>query len=443
MNMLLSRRLSVILFLFVGILAVIFPTGSSNAQNPFSAGSQKIEAFTEGELLVRFKDGISAQGAMSTLLHYGARLERQLYGSDVKLVKVAKGLELDVTSRLNADENVIYAEPNYRYQIFRTPNDTYYNYQWAHSNINSENAWNLQTGSNTIEIAIIDTGIDENHPDLNSKIIAGYDFIGNDANPHDLNGHGTHVAGIAAAVTNNNNGIAGVSWNAKIMPIRVLNNEGSGDTAGVVSGINWACQHGAHILNMSLGGYNYSQSMQNAINACRNAGKVIIAAMGNDNTSTPAYPAANTNVLAVSATNSSNNRAYYSNYGSHCGVAAPGGAMYYYGDSGGILSTMPTYDVYLTTYYSYTRNYSYLQGTSQAAPHVAGLAALIWSMNIELTANEVQSIIKTTADDLGASGRDNYYGYGIINAYQALQKAKSVSKLSMLPAIYDLLLNTD
>jgi len=416
------RRLSVFFFLSIVLACSIFPIKVSEAQGIFPTSQQKTETFQKGELLIRFKTGVSAQSEMFALGQYGATFERQLYASDVKLAKVPEGSELDIASKLNSDPAVLYAEPNFFCRSFVTPNDPYYNSQWAHDKIQSASAWDISTGSDTIVIAILDSGIDETHPDLMDKIIAGYDFVDNDSDPHDLNGHGTHVAGIAAAVTNNSVGIAGVSWEAKIMPIRVLGEDGYGTTESIVNGINWACQHGAYILNMSLGGYSFSQTQQDAITACHTAGKMIVAAMGNDDTDTPAYPAANTNVLAVSATGRTDARAGYSNFGSHCDIAAPGGVMSYYHDPNGIRSTMPIYSVYLTTTpYSYYKNYDYLQGTSQAAPHVAGLAALIWSTNTELTPDQVQGIIQDTAVDLGSTGWDQYYGHGLIDALAALQ----------------------
>ncbi len=420
------KRFSATLLVSVLVAFLFFPIRVSGAQGTFPPLQQKTEAFQKGELLVRFKTGVSTQSATSALGRYGATFEKQLYASDVMLVKVPEGSELAMASKLSSDPAFLYAEPNFFYRAFVTPNDPYYFSQWAHTKIQSASAWDISTGSNAVVIAVIDTGIDEAHPDLLNHIIAGYDFVDGDSDPHDLNGHGTHVAGIAAAVTNNSVGIAGVSWEAKIMPIRVLGEDGHGTAAAIVNGINWACQHGAHILNLSLGGSNFSQTQQDAINSCHAGGKLIVAAMGNDNTDTPAYPAADANVFAVSATGPTDARAYYSNFGSHCDIAAPGGAMSYYYDPNGIRSTMPTYSVYLTTDYSYYKNYDYLQGTSQAAPHVAGLAALIWSMNMELTPDQVQGIIQDTAVDLGSAGWDAYYGHGRINALAALQNVPAI-----------------
>jgi len=388
-------------------------------------------AFAPGELLVRFKDEATSRTTQLALEKYTMSPIRPLYNSDVQLLHVPEGRELEIAAALNVDPGVIYAEPNYVYHAFDLiPNDPSYSNQWAHPTIQSPGAWGITTGSSDVVIAIIDTGVDLNHPDLAGKLGAGYDFVGGDTTPFDENGHGTHVAGIAAAVTNNGVGVAGMSWGAQIMPVRVLNNQGSGYNTAITEGIIWAYQNGAHIINLSLGGIDFSQTMQDAIDAAHAAGSLVIAAMGNCRTSCTIggqtyynptqYPAAYPNAMAVSATDYGDGYAYYSQYGSHCDIAAPGGEISYYHDPNGIYSTMPTYAVYMTTYYGYTTNYDYLQGTSQATPHVSGLAALIWSMDPTLTNDEVQNLIEQTADDLGAPGKDQDYGWGRINAYTAL-----------------------
>ncbi len=387
--------------------------------------------FKPGDILIRFKEGTTARAADSLRAQVGATFQRNLYLSPVELWQVAEGQELAVIEQLNAHPAVEYAEPNWRYQAFEgavTPNDTGYGNQWAHPKIGSPAAWDVATGSNTIVIAIIDSGIDTGHPDLASKLVPGYDFVDNDSNPTDLNGHGTHVAGIAAAVTNNSVGVAGMSWGAKIMPVRVLDANGSGWSSDITDGISWARSNGAHILNLSLGGTTYESTMQDAVNAAHGTGKLVVAAMGNCRTAGGScatanptmYPAAYANVMAVAATTTSDAYAYYSQYGAHCDIAAPGGEMGYLHDPAGIYSTMPTYDVFLTTTYGYYKNYDRLQGTSQATPYVSGLAALIWTVAPTFTPDQVQSRIETTAVDLGTAGWDTTYGHGRINAAAAL-----------------------
>jgi serine protease len=245
--------------------------------------------------------------------------------------------------------------------------------------------------------------------------------VEDDSDPTDLHGHGTHVAGIAAAATNNGVGIAGMSWGAMIMPVRVLDKDGWGSYEDISNGITWAATHGADILNLSLGGTSYSQAMQDAVNAAHAAGVLVVAAMGNDRgTNSTNYPAACTNVMAVAAANIDNRYANYSQYGAHCDIAAPGGEMSYLGDSYGVFSTLPTYDCTFTTAYGYSKNYDYLQGTSQAAPFVSGLAAIFRSIAPSFTPDQVQALIQDTATDLGPAGWDQDYGWGRINAAAAL-----------------------
>ena len=426
------RILTLLLALSIFCTATPSPAQAIREANPAVAPPDA--AFAPGELLVRFADGSASRTTQLALEKYAMSTIRMLYNSDVKLMRVPAGRELEIAAALNADPGVVYAEPNYIARIFAShafdtvPNDPSYNKQWAHPTIQSPAAWDITTGSSDVVIAIIDSGVDTSHPDLASKLVAGYDFVGDDNIPTDENGHGTHVAGIAAAVTNNGIGVAGMAWGARIMPVRVLDNEGRGYNSDITDGITWAYQNGADIINMSLGGTSYSQTMQDAVNAAHAAGSLVIAAMGNcryDSSACPSanptqYPAAYSNVMAVAATDVGDSYAYYSQYGSHCDIAAPGGELSRYGDPNGIYSTMPTYAVYMTTYYGYTTNYDFLQGTSQATPYVSGLAALIWSLAPTMTNDAVQNLIQQTADDLGTAGKDQDYGWGRINAYTAL-----------------------
>jgi thermitase len=415
---------------------------SHGAVQAGGSGSSSLGEFKAGEVLLRLKEGVSISAVESTLDRYDATRVRSLYHSNVELWRVPEGSELALVEQLNADPSVEFAEPNYLYHAFGTPNDPEFSRQWAHTLMQSPAVWDITTGSTSITIAIIDTGIDEGHPDLASKIVAGYDFVDGDADPHDLNGHGTHVAGIAAAVTDNGIGVAGMDWQARIMPVRVLDDEGSGYGSHITEGIRWAYENGARVLNLSLGGSNSSQAMQDAVNDAHAAGSLVVAAMGNCRTYDPpacpvanptSYPAACDNVVAVAATGPADAYAPYSQYGLHCDIAAPGGDMGYYHDPDGIYSTMPTYPVYLTTHYSYYEDYDYLNGTSQATPYVAGLATLVWSVNSALTPDQVQDAIEGTADDLGAPGWDQDYGHGRVNALAAVQSVAVPGAPELLP----------
>ncbi len=426
-----KRRLwhSLVTVLFIAVLLL----ASQWQPQPARAADPDPSDFAPGEILVKFI-AATASTPVDAARAVGATRVRTLYGTDVELWRVPVGEELTTIARLNARRDVAYAEVNGITTVFGAPDDTYYGYQWAHSKIGSPAAWDVSTGSSAFTIAIIDTGIDETHPDLASKIVAGYDFVDNDSNPHDTNGHGTHVAGIAAALTNNARGVAGMDWYARIMPIRVLGYTGSGYTSDITAGILWAANHGADVINLSLGGKTYSQAMQDAINAAHAARVLVVAAMGNcryassscGTTPNPtSYPAAMTNVFAVAATASDDLYANYSQFGSHCDIAAPGGEMSYYGDPGGILSTMPSYSVYLTTVEGFGQNYDRLQGTSMAAPLVSGLAALVWSENPAMSPDQVQAIIEDTAVERGTPGWDVDHGHGRINAAAAMLAANA------------------
>jgi thermitase len=398
--------------------------------------------FKPGEILVRFTKGVPSVAVERTMDRHGATQVRSLYSNNVELWQVPEGTELATAELLNADPGVEYAEPNYLYYALGTPNDPSFSDQWAHTRIQSTAAWDVTTGSSGIVIAILDTGIDDDHPDLSAKIVAGYDIVGNDSYPDDENGHGTHVAGIAAAATNNGIGIAGMDWHAKIMPVQVLDREGHGWTSDIADGITWAYQHGADVLNLSLGGTSYSLTMQNAVTAAHNAGALVAAAMGNCRTAGSAecpvanptmYPAAYNHVVAVAATGPTDVYAAYSQYGPHCDIAAPGGEMTVYHQPTGIYSTMPTYPVYMTTDLGYYEDYDFAHGTSQATPHVAGLAALVWATKPTLTPDQVQTVIQQTALDRGATGWDPTYGHGLINAQAALEAVAQLLAPTLSP----------
>jgi len=265
-------------------------------------------------------------------------------------------------------------------------------------------------------VAVIDSGVSLSHPDLIANLISGYDYVDNDAAPEDGNGHGSNVAGIVGAALNGV-GVVGVAPGARILPVRVLDNYGSGYTSWVANGITFAADR-AQVLNLSLGSVYNSSTMLNAINyAASTKGRLVIAAAGNcgdgyysyngcSYMNQPGYPAAYPNAIAVAAVASSDERASFSTQGSYVDIAAPG--------------------TYIYNTYKYG-GYTSMSGTSQAAPHVAGLAALVWSKNPAYTAAQVRSTIETTSIDLGTSGWDQAFGWGRIDARQALNLTSASS----------------
>ncbi|UCD74334.1 MAG: S8 family serine peptidase [Phycisphaerales bacterium] len=304
------------------------------------------------------------------------------------------------------------------------PSDTYFNYQYglhntgqyingqtgiADSDIDAPEAWDLHTGTDAMILAMIDTGVSTSHPDLNDKLIPGWNIIDNNSNTEDswLISHGTHCSGIASAESNNNQGVCGVSWGAKIMPIKVVDALGMGTEEDCADGVIWAADHGAHVGSMSLGYPVGIQYFENAINYAHAQGMVLVAASGNNGAPPVLPPARFENTIAVGATDNRDNLAGFSSYGPEMSVVAPGVSVY------------SCIDDLLYGYNTYT----YMDGTSMACPHVSGLALLIWSANLDLNNDEVRDIIESTADDLGPAGWDQQFGYGRINAYAAVDAA--------------------
>ncbi len=330
--------------------------------------------------------------------------------------------------RLRHSPLVAYAEPNGAVQLARQPNDPdFASRQWALSAINAPAAWDVVTGSSDITIAIIDTGIDLNHPDLRTKLVTGTTFVKGTTSAQDDHGHGTHVAGIATASTNNGIGMAGVSWGALLMPVKVLDSAGSGTYAELINGIYYAASHGAKIINMSLMSTSYSQAVQDAIDYAYGQGALLIAAAGNcgqggtgcGGMNPIVYPAANSHVLSVAATDDQDRRAVFSTYNAFVAIAAPG------------------VGIYSTNWQNGVSTYYWMSGTSQASPHVAGLAALIWSGRPWLRNSDIEAVLKNTVKDANVvefPGYDVYMGWGRIDAQRAVDRSAPASAVLPLPA---------
>ncbi|WP_157721991.1 S8 family serine peptidase [Tumebacillus avium] len=304
--------------------------------------------------------------------------------------------------------NTTTTSPAETHRTVEQPNDMFYgSNQWNLPLISADKAWQTTTGDPKVIIAVVDTGVDLNHPEFKGQLVAGRNMITGTNRPQDDNGHGTHVAGVIAARTNNLEGIAGIDWAGKIMPVKAMDADGSGSVLDIADGIVWAADHGADVINLSLGEYAGSDYLHEAIRYAYEKGVVLVAAMGNDGISDPSYPAAYEEVIGVAANDENNESANFSNYGQHTSVSAPGVA---------IPSTYPN------------NRYAALSGTSMASPHVAGVAALIRSINGDLTPDEVRTILEETADDLGPDGPDEYYGYGQINVARAIKAAAESKK---------------
>ncbi|MFH0818984.1 MAG: S8 family serine peptidase [Patescibacteria group bacterium] len=380
----------------------------------------------------------------------------------------------DAINEIKQDPSVDIVEPNFTRKILTAPNDQYFDDQWYlyqpnDIDMDSKKAWRITTGGSDTVIAIIDTGVDLDHEDLANKIwineneiadngiddddngyiddVNGWDFVNNNNDPNpdptgnDDSGitHGTHVAGIAAASTNNNTGISGVCWNCQIMPIQVMDSEGMGEIDGIYNGIMYAVNNGADVINLSFGSYDYSATEKRAIDAARAKQIIVVAAAGNDSNNLndePIYPACNKGVLAVAATNKNDKQASYSNYGSGCvDVSAPGSLL---------LSSLYTND----HAYNFLTDYGYMSGTSMATPLVSGLAGLLKSLTPMLPKKQIADYIRDGAEkkELGekmGAGRINLYNsVRLANAYLKPQAPKTIRAYTGEKMKYEILAKT-
>jgi thermitase len=285
------------------VLASLAPVGASAAVTTDAtvAKAEVTKAHSADRILVKFNKGADSKAVSAK---HGATVGKALGKSDWKVVNVPAGKAAEFLAKFNADANVEVAELDYIMTANLTPNDPSYASQYHLPRIQADLAWNITTGSSAKTIAIVDTGVDLTHPDLAAKIVPGYDFVNTDTLADDDQGHGTHCAGIATAISNNGNQVAGVDFNAKIMPVKVLNRRGSGTTADIIEGVYFAADNGAHVISMSLGGGSAQTAFQDAINYAYGKNIIVVAAAGNSSTSALSYPAAYNNVVAVASTTS-------------------------------------------------------------------------------------------------------------------------------------------
>ncbi|WP_067724775.1 S8 family peptidase [Oceanobacillus damuensis] len=367
------------------------------SKNPSVEKAAEKGSYAKGEVIVKFKDKLSKNSQQSIVSGVGAKSveDEDIVESPFTVLEV--GNVEAVVHALNKNPNVEYAEPNYEMRMASTPNDPYFSpyYQYGLFTTDTYLAWDLTRGDSEQEIAILDTGVDYNHEDLNDKTVIGYNFVNNDYHPIDRNGHGTHVAGIAAAETNNGMGIAGTAPETSILAVQVLDYSGSGTLDDVADGIIFAADNGAEVINLSLGCDCNSQTMEDAVDYAWDKGSVLVAASGNDGVSTTFEPASYENVIAVGAVDRNNNIAGFSNYGTWVDVMAPG------------------VDI-ASTYIHY--GYVYMSGTSMASPNVAGLAGLLAGQGRDN--EEIRNAIEDTANYM--SGIGSYVEHGLINSYDAV-----------------------
>jgi len=427
------------------VLILVFTLGvtAPRAQAAQPPAPMPAEQTASGRLLVGFLNKAALQAFTppeGTSIDSSSK--KRLAKLNALLLLVPAGQEDKYRSQLLAEAEVLFAEPDYLVSTAVTdPNDEYYPAdplnpsvpleQYGPIQMNARQAWDVTTGSSDVILAIVDSGIDSGHPEFSGRLLPGYDFIQNDTTPQDDCGHGTHVAGSAAANGNNGIGIAGIDWQAKVLPVRVLGKSGSnctGWTSDVAEGIVWAVEQGADVINLSLGLSGSSRLLEYATYYAYQHDVALIAAAGNTN-SAILYPAAYPWVLAVGATQQNETRASFSNFGAQLDVMAPGAA---------ILSTSPRSGALLS---SLTNSYGVLNGTSMAAGHVAGAASLLAGLTTFDRPDKIYEALIETASEYPT--RTNEFGYGIIDIYAAL--AFSPSEPASHPTSdveYDALLST-
>jgi subtilisin family serine protease len=406
-------------------------------QNPVTPETENRRLIIKRKLNSSAKTLIASQDKLKSVKSLG-----------IEVVNVPEGISVpDYLKKLSADPSIEYIEPDYIRKIslseesFRNNtnfdlknyllqntvltkvkslisaqsaqnffNDPDIKLQYGLDNINAEKAWGFSSGTDKVVIAVVDTGVDLGHPDLQNNLMNGYSAINGVVTPQDDNGHGTHVAGIIAAISNNNKGGVGLAPKCKIMPVKVLSGKGEGSDSDIAEGIIWAVDHGANVINLSLGGTGAGKTLERAMTYAFNSNVLVIAAMGNNGENLKTYPAAYKNIIAVGATDVNNKVVPFSNYGDWISVSAPGLKIY---------STFPREKVELSRY-NLSPNYAVLSGTSMAVPFVAALAGLIMSKNPGINRAEVRKKIENSSLDVDQKGFDENTGFGLIDAYKSL-----------------------
>ncbi len=381
--------------------------------------------YQKGQILVKFKTNINER-AIATAEH--AKLGEAVGDTGVRILYVPTGAELKIVEALNHNPNIEFAE--FDQILSAETTDTYFSFQWALNNegqafvslggtnvtagtpdkdIDAPEAWAVTRGSG-MKVAVIDSGVATDNTDITSKVVAAKNFSSATSGTEDMYGHGTHVAGTIAAITSNEQGVAGVCPDCSVVSAKVLNDQGWGASSAIANGIAWSVQQGAKVLNMSIGSDTPSKTIQAAVdNAWRN-GAVLVAAAGNDGSSAKDYPAAYTNVIAVAATDNSDKRASFSNYGSKwVDVAAPGVNVY---------ATFPCHPFAIQKELPRALCYDVANGTSMATPITAGVVALAWSMNPSANNATVRAKVELSADKIQGTG--TLWSKGRVNAANAV-----------------------
>ncbi|UWE04533.1 S8 family peptidase [Laceyella sacchari] len=352
------RKCAMIIFVILLALAWPVPSPAQAASPPYAPG----------QLIVKFKPNLTMKAKANFHQQHGAVVLEKNAQLGFEVIQFQGTSVPDMMKRYQQSPYVEYVEPNYLAQALAVPNDPLYPQQWGLQKIGGP----FEGTANAVKLAVIDTGVQSDHPDLSGKVIQGWDFVDDDSISQDENGHGTAVAGIAAAKINNAIGIAGTTNTAQILAIRVLNNSGSGTFADIASGITYAADQGARVINLSLGGSTSSSVLENAVNYAWNKGAVLVAAAGSSANTSPSYPAYYPNVIAVACTDPNDNKCSFSSYGNWIDIGAPGLNI-------------------ITTYLGNT--YQTMSGVSLSTAFVSGTAAYLASLG------KTNSQIRHTIED--------------------------------------------
>lgn len=408
-----------------GLTAAVVGLGATTLAVPVAAAPDA--SHVAGQILVKFRDRGAAEGV---LRQHDLRPGAAVGGTGAQVIKVPAGRELQLVGALSRNRAVEYAEPDQLVTVAdHTPNLSYFPRQYALQNtgqsftstsggitvaagtvdadVDAVEAWDIATGAG-IRVAVLDTGVATDNPDIAAKVVDRANFS-TAATGEDNYGHGTHVAGIVAAVKDAV-GVSGVCPECSILDGKVLNDSGSGSTSSIVNGIDWALDSGAQVINMSLGQRVSSRALEAAVKDAWSRGAVIVAAAGNGGTQAKFYPGAYPNVIAVAATDNNDAKASFSTYGKWVDVAAPGVSLY---------STFPNHDFYLGTRNGRAHGYDIASGTSMASPVVAGVAALVWSKLAVPSNASVRERVEATAEPVPGTG--SYWKHGRVNAYDAVR----------------------
>jgi thermitase len=378
-------------------------------------------------LIIKYRDFLHPSERIRLYEKFGDSLIEHLDRLDVDIVNI-RGKEMErVIRNYIRDSRVEYIEPDYTaFALEATANDPgiINNLQWGMLKVKAagegqNSAWFFSKSNPGVKIAILDTGVDQDHEDLKGKIISNYKCA-DSPTFDDLYGHGTHVAGIAAASTNNGIGVAGLGYDAALMNVKVLGDDGSGYYSWIADCIRWAADNGAKVINLSLGGSAKSKTLENAVNYAWRKGVVLVGAAGNSGNSSPTYPAYYANMIAVAATDKNDQKASWSSYGKWVDVAAPGVDIY---------STFPNHSYKIDK----SLGYDYASGTSMATPHVAGLAALIWTSPYGINNSSVRKQIENKAEKITGTG--TYWTYGRINALESVSYTSSTPTPTITPSL--------